>query len=462
MIKKLSIVVALVFIFSTLLAGCASQPSATEAAESTQPASAATDAPAAATEAAEKPYDGVTINILMEAVPDTDYIKELLPEFTEKTGITVNIEDVNYALMHEKLVPQLTAGEGSGSYDVLVVDNYWVGEFVGAGWLTPLDERLAASKTINLDDYLPSMVNMVGKVNGTAYMVPFYNYSMALIYRTDMMEDPKLQAEYKEKYGKDLAMPTSIPEYVELSKFMTRDTNGDGQIDVYGNAMQGLRPDPTVMEFLNYLYAMGGRIYNDDGTVAINNDIGVETLTLYADAMKNAAPPGSPAYGFDETYAMMAQGQAFSYITYNWMIVQLNDPEKSAVVDKIKVVRVPGGAGLLGGWGWAIPNSSPNPDAAWEFIQWVESFPVAKQRALMGGSPTRADVFADPEVLAKYSYYDEVEKIVAEAVMFPILSRAPQVVEVLGIAISDTTAGNTTPKEALDNAATQLAELTDK
>jgi len=460
MTKKLTIIVALVFILSTLLAGC-SQSSATEATKAPQ-SDSATGTEAAENGAAEKPFDGVTINILMEAVPDTDYIKELLPEFTEKTGITVNIEDVNYALMHEKLVPQLTAGEGSGSYDVLVVDNYWVGEFVGAGWLYPLDEKLATSETINLDDYLPSMVEMVGKVNDTAYMIPFYNYSMALIYRTDLMEDPALQAEYNEKFGKDLVMPTSIPEYVELSKFMTRDTNGDGQIDIYGNAMQGLRPDPTVMEFLNYLYAMGGSIYNEDGSVAINNEIGVETLTLYADAMKNAAPPGSPAYGFDETYAMMAQGQAFSYITYNWMIVQLNDPEKSSVVDKIKVVRVPGGAGLLGGWGWAIPKSSANPDAAWEFIQWVESFPIAKQRALMGGSPTRSDVFKDPEVLAKYTYYDEVEKIVAEAVMFPILSRAPQVVEVLGIAISETTAGNITPEAALNTAAAQLAELTDK
>ncbi len=459
MTKKITIVVALVLIITSMLVGCAKTP-ATEAAVPEKPA-AATEA-AAAPETVEKPFDGVTINILMEAVPDTDYIKELLPEFTEKTGITVNIEDVNYALMHEKLVPQLTAGEGSGSYDVLVVDNYWVGEFVNAGWLYTLDDKLAASKTVNLDDYLPSMVKMVGKVNDVAYMVPFYNYSMALIYRTDLMEDPALQAEYKEKFGKDLVMPTSIPEYVELSKFMTRDTNGDGKIDIYGNAMQGLRPDPTVMEFLNYLYSMGGRIYNEDGSVAINNEIGIETLKLYADAMKNAAPPGSPAYGFDETYAMMAQGQAFSYITYNWMIVQLNDPAKSAVVDKVKVVRVPGGAGLLGGWGWAIPKSSPNPDAAWEFIQWVESFPIAKQRALMGGSPTRADVFKDPEVLAKYNYYDEVEKIVAEAVMFPILSRAPQVVEVLGIAISETTAGNITPEEALNTAALELAELTDK
>ena len=30
----------------------------------------------------------------------------------------------------------------TGSYDVIVVDFYWVGEFTKAGWLQPLDERI--------------------------------------------------------------------------------------------------------------------------------------------------------------------------------------------------------------------------------------------------------------------------------------------------------------------------------
>ena len=48
----------------------------------------------------------------------------------------------------------------------------------------------------------------------------------------------------------------------------------------------------------------------------------------------------------------------------------------------------------------SIPRSSPNPDAAWTFLQWIESPAIAKERALLGGSPTRVDVFEDPELLA--------------------------------------------------------------
>ncbi|MGI9335058.1 MAG: extracellular solute-binding protein, partial [Gammaproteobacteria bacterium] len=68
-----------------------------------------------------------TIRILMETVPDTRYIQELLPEFERETGIKVEIEAISYVDMHSKLVPQLISPQGS--YDLIVVDFYWVGEF---------------------------------------------------------------------------------------------------------------------------------------------------------------------------------------------------------------------------------------------------------------------------------------------------------------------------------------------
>jgi len=56
---------------------------------------------------------------------------------------------------------------------------------------------------------------------------------------------------------------------------------------------------------------------------------------------------------------------------------------------------VPGG-GLNGAWGWAIPVSSPDPDAAWEFRKAVESPKIAKRRAMLGRTQTLTDVFEDP------------------------------------------------------------------
>ncbi|MHB0965165.1 MAG: ABC transporter substrate-binding protein [Bellilinea sp.] len=442
MTKRVITIFGLLLIVSMLLTACAK-----------------TEQPAAD---GAKEFDGVTINVMMEGVPDTEYVQALLDKFEEETGATVNIEVLNYALMHEKLVPQLTAAKGTGSYDLIVVDNYWVAEFNRAGWLMALDEKIAASDKVNTDVYLPSMMEMVGKYEGKIYMLPFYNYAMALVYRDDIFSDPAIQAEYKARFGKDLALPTTIPEYVELAEFMTRDTNGDGEVDVFGASMQGLRPDPTAMEFLNYLYSMGGQLYDTDGNVVLTQDVGVQALNYYVQNMKTAAPPGAPSYGFDEAFATVAQGKAFSYITYNWMVPVLDNPEQSQVVGKMKVTAVPGGVGLLGGWGWAIPNSSANPNAAWAFIEWVESFEIAKERALMGGAPTRTDVFRDADVLAKYPHYKDVEKIVGDSIMFPMQSRAPQIVEVLGRVISETIAGSMTADAAIQELIAESNNLADK
>lgn len=395
-----------------------------------------------------------TINILMEAVPDTNFVVELLPEFEAATGIRVNVEIVNYADMREKLIPQLLSRRGS--YDVIVVDNYWVGEFTQAGWLEDLGPYLARTPDFDTSVYLPSMFNMVGQVDGTVYMLPFYNYAMALIYRTDVLEDPALQAEYRERFGKELALPETLQEYVELAKFLTRDTDGDGRVDFYGAAMQGLRPDPIAMEWLNYLYALGGDFFDEAGNIRINDAIAVEALTLYKEMITQAAPPGSTGFGFDEAYSVMAQGKAFSYITYNWMLPQLNNPEESAVVGKVDIAPVPGGASLNGGWGWAIPTSSPDKDAAWQFLTWVESFEIAKKRALLGGSPTRSDVFRDPEVVAKYPHYPRVEEILANTIYIPIIEKAPQLIEVLGRELSLAVSADKDPQRALDDVARDI------
>jgi ABC-type glycerol-3-phosphate transport system substrate-binding protein len=90
-------------------------------------------------------YEGTTLNLLMEDLLETTIIEEMLPEFTELTGITVNFEKVGYGVMHEKLVPQLAAGPGNGTYDVLEVDFYWVYEFARSGWVEDLGPRIESS-----------------------------------------------------------------------------------------------------------------------------------------------------------------------------------------------------------------------------------------------------------------------------------------------------------------------------
>ncbi len=391
-----------------------------------------------------------TINLLMEGVPDTFFVQALLPEFEKATGIKVQFEVVNYAQMHAKLLPQLMGKKGA--YDAIVVDNYWAGEFPAGGWLMPLDALVKKTPSIQMDKYVPSMLDMVGYYQGKLYMIPFYNYTMLLFYREDLMKDPKLQKEYKAKYGKDLAVPRNLKDYVELSSFMTRD-------GMYGASMMGLKPDPVCMEFSNYLFSLGGDYYDrKTWKSTINNRQGLEAAELYTQNMKHSAPPGAPGYGFDEAIQLFNQGKAFSILTFWMFYVDMRDPEKSQAAGKVGLAGMPGGANLNGGWGWAIPKSSPNPEAAWKFISWVESFDITKKRALAGGAPTRSDVFTDKEVVAKYPWYPQVMEILKSAKPVPEFTYSAQMIEVVGRELSLMIEGKNA-KQALDTAADELNKL---
>lgn len=392
------------------------------------------------------------LNILMETVPDTDLVQKVTEKYEAETGVKVNIEAVNYASMHEKLVPQLLGA--TSTYDLIVVDNYWVGEFVDAGWLEPLDSYIQRD---NFDTgvYLKSMFDMVGQVDGTTYLLPFYNYAMALIYRKDVYEDPDLKAKYLAETGRELKIPDTLEEYVNISKFITKE-KGES---MYGAVMMGLRPDPISVEWLNYLYSSGGDFYNEDGTLRIQDENAVKALELYVDNMKNAAPDGSAGFGFDEAFNVFAQGNAASFITYNWMLPKLQNADESKVAGMVDIASVPGGSSLNGGWGWAIPKNAADKEASWQYLKWIESFDIAKERALEGGSPTRRDVLTDSDVLGMYPHYVKVQKIIEDSKMIPIIPQAPQLIEILGRELSEAVSGSKTPKEALETVAKDVQNL---
>jgi len=396
-----------------------------------------------------------TIRILMETVPDTRYIEELLPQFTEETGIEVEIEAISYIDMHSKLVPQLIAPQGS--YDAIVVDFYWVGEFSKAGWLMPLDD-LINRDGIDTGVYVPAMMDLVGKVDGVTLMLPFYNYSMGIIYRTDLMNDPAEQAAFQEKYGIPLQVPQTWDEYWKQVEFFTRDTDGDGERDLYGTVIQGQRGDCISMQWSNFLYAQGGQYYDENWNPTLNSPEGVAAMDAYRQAVESYSPPGSESFCFDEAFNVMAQGRGYSFVTFNILYASFEDPESSTVAGKVGIAPNPGG-GLNGAWGWAIPNSSAQKDAAWTFIKWVESYEIAKQRAMMGGAPTQTAIFTDPDVIAARPYYPVLGDILAGAQPFPVFTYTTELVEEMGRELNLAASGEKGSQEALDTAAEAFREL---
>lgn len=404
---------------------------------------------------AAAPKSDVTLHMLMEDIPATHAVEALLPEFTEATGIKVEFEIVQYMDMHQKLVTNFMSP--TGQYDVVEVDNYWAGEFPATNWIIPLDDYI---KKDNFDTsvYIPAMMDMVGyfPMTGTekkVYMLPIYSYSMGLIYRTDLLNDPKLQEGYKKLFNTDLKVPTTLEEYVQQCKFMQENAG------VSGSAMQAGRGDPIVMEWSNYLFALGGAFYDDNWNAIINDDKGLKAVELYKANIKDGSPKGALSFALDDALRIMSQGEAYSMISYIIMLPLLMDPEQSKVAGKVEMVPMPGDKGLAGAWGWSIADNSQYKDEAWEFIKWVESFDIAKRRALDDSTPTRTDVFGDSDVIAKYPFYPVLEEVIARSKPVPEFQYSAEMVEIVGRELSLICSGEKSAQEGLDLAAKQLDEL---
>lgn len=398
----------------------------------------------------------VTLHALMEDVPETQIIEQMLPQFEKETGIKVEFEKLGYPDMHDKLVTQLVSPHSY--YNLLEVDFLWAGEFPAAGWLTDLKPYVEKSN-FDLKPFIPSMMHLLNGSGEKLYMIPMYNYSMGMIYRTDLLNDPKLKAKYKADTGKELAIPTTLADYVAMSKFMKQNAGVDGA------AMQGQRGDPDSMEFSNYLFSAGGKYVGSDGKVALDSAAGKTALNLYVDNIKNGAQQGALSATLDDTLRLMCSGKAFSMITYWWMLPQVDNQKTCPnVAGKVALSVMPGGHGESGGWGWAIPKntSAEEKDAAWKFIQWVQSKKIAVARALEGHAPVRSDVFSNPDVLAKYPYYATAQKVVASGMAFPVFTYSAEYENVLGTQLSAVASGTTTPDAALKSAAEGLTKLLNK
>jgi len=176
----------------------------------------------------------------------------------------------------------------------------------------------------------------------------------------------------------------------------------------------------------------------------------------------NAAQPGATGSNFDDMFNTFAQGKAIFAISHNFLMPELEDPTKSKVAGKIELVPVPGKGGQLGGWGWAIPKSSPNPEAAWEFLKWVESEKIAYQRAMGGGMPCQEWIYRDKYFIEKYPFQKVFREVIAMGTPQPIISQSTEMIEIVGENLSAMVIGDLPVVEAMNKAAKELDKLASK
>src|SRR5215470_9705300 len=241
-----------------------------------------------------------TITLCWAAWDPANALVELSKDFTTKTGINMKFEFVPWTNFADRFLNELNS---KGKLcDLLIGDSQWIGGSAESGHYVKLNDFFA-KEGIKMSDFMPATVlgySEWPKGSPNYWALPAMGDSVGWTYRKDWFNKPELQAEFKKKYGHDLAVPKTLDELKQIAEFFQgREIDGK---KVYGAAIFTERGSEGItMGVSNYLYPYGFQYedpkkpYSMDGFV--NSADSVKGLEAYKALFDCCTPPGySNAY----------------------------------------------------------------------------------------------------------------------------------------------------------------------
>ncbi len=111
-----------------------------------------------------------------------------------------------------------------------------------------------------------------------------------------------------EAAGAECKAPVTWEEMIALAKTVTDNT------DAAGIGIAGKDFDNTMHMFLDFLYSNGGKVFNDDGTPALDSQQTRETLQMYADLLPYMQS-GPTEWERDQMRDLFNDGQIAMYVS---------------------------------------------------------------------------------------------------------------------------------------------------
>lgn len=420
-----------------------------------------------------KKYAGTTLTIEYQAgLQALDPINFSGPLWEKLTGIKIRVIEVPLADVYTKIM--LEHRYGTGSFDVLDVVPAWMPDLARAGALEPLDAYIAKfGYREELQQIAPTYRDNWMRANGKIYALPDDGDALILYYRKDLFGDAATRTAFKARFGYELAPPTTWKQFGEIGAFLTERLKSQG---IYGAS--AVR-DPA---FAQYMFQErfrneGGKFFDSETMKAtINSPIGVKVFSEMRDE-NSFMPPGVESFKFTDNLAVFQSGQ--SAMTISWPPVGrwaagYGTEEKalafvptSKVVGKVGYALPPGGHPELAiGHALSVSSASRNKEAAYLFIQWMNSEEISTKRVQLPYTlrdPFRTSHYSDPEYLSRWpdaKEYLDILKKASETGLFDLsIIHTDKYEEVLRHGFSRLWAGEDA-KAIVDDLALQWDEIT--
>lgn len=317
----------------------------------------------------------------------TKFVNQRAQEFMKKyPDITVRVQPESNPAT--KFTVMAAAGIAP---DVTDMHSIMAFPFVADGYfldLRPFMER----DGIKVEQYVPATLKAYTGKDGSIYCLPMEAAADVTYYNEDMIDEA------------GLFTPTRLGEkwtwdaLVSMGLKLTRDTNGDGQIDIYG-----IDRATSMFGRGSILQQAGAKLYDRwlNPSKSLYNTPEVEkALEFIADLIVKYRI--SPSPGMEKTYYIWTGKSAISTVDGPGIIsAYLTD-----VPFRWDIAMQPAGPSGSGSWvptnGWQISRTTKHPEAAWLWIKYLASEESVREWVRLTGRT--------PALIAAQAHYVEFNK----------------------------------------------------
>jgi multiple sugar transport system substrate-binding protein len=316
---------------------------------------------------------------------------ELGKDFTKESGIEMKYEFVPWTSYADRFLNELNSH--GKLCDLIIGDSQWIGGAAENHWYVKLNDFFA-KEHITMDDFVPATV--VGysewpKNTPNYWALPAMADAVGWTYRKDWFARPEIQAEFKKKYGRDLAPPKTFDELKQIAEFFQgREIDGKKVYGAYIFTERG--SEGITMGVTNVLYNYGFEYENPKKPYQmqgfVNSPEAAKGLEFYKELYKCCTAPGMTNAYMQEGLDAFKSGQVAMQM--NWFAFfpgLYKDPNVGG--DKIGFFVNPAGPKghftQLGGQGISVVATSDHQDDALRYIKWFAQPKVQQKWWEIGG-----------------------------------------------------------------------------
>jgi multiple sugar transport system substrate-binding protein len=459
---------------------------------------------ASATTIPSREFDGVEVNIVTFTGPQiAEPLQRRAPAFAELTGANIRIITVPFAdLFQSILTDQVT---GTNSFDAFVFAPQWMVDYISAGVLEDITDRVNNDADLEWDDVGQFFREFSATFEGNVYTIPLDGDFHMVYYRTDVLEE----------LGMD--PPQTWDDYLAIAEAANgMDMNDDGSGD-FGSCISKLRSAQSywwitsiAAPFIQTQGTSQGTFFDlETFEPLVNNPGYIRALEIYK-ATNDFGPPNEQTLNVGDTRGLWQAGRCALTLDWGDIGTLAIDPANS--IERVQTgtgaIITPGSTEVLdretnelvpcdettcpfaidgvnhapfasfGGWSGGVSAAASDEvkDAAYAFLSYMSQPAQSNEDVTIGRSgfnPYRVSQFENVEPWIDAGFTEEGAAnylgAIQESLNSPNMAldlRIPQNARyeqvILDTVLSQFLAGEFTPEEAAQQIFDQWEEVTNE